>query len=59
MDHCGIVEKVLVGRGCRSGRHGGQKGGREWTVDRPEEVVMDAHGKEDRTPDKKNGQPPI
>ena len=28
-------------------------------VDRPEEVVMDAYGKKDRTPDKKDGQSPI
>jgi len=28
-------------------------------MDGPEEVVMDAHDKEDRTPDKKDGQPPI
>ena len=36
-----------------------RKGEREGKVDGPEEVVMDAHGKEDRAPDKKDGQPPI
>lgn len=34
-------------------------GGRERRVDGPEEVVMDAHGKEDRAADEKDGQPPI
>lgn len=36
-----------------------RKGEREWRVDRPEEVVMDAHGKEDGATDEKHGHPPI
>jgi len=36
-----------------------REGERERRTDGPEEVVMDAHDKEDRTPDKKDGQPPI
>ena len=36
-----------------------RKGERERRMDGPEEVVMDAHDKEDRTPDEKDGQPPI
>lgn len=36
-----------------------RKGERERTADGPEEVVMDAHGKEDRAPNKKDGQSPI
>ena len=59
MDHYGIVEMALFSRCCRSGRRGGQKGERERRMGGPEEVVMDAHDKEDRTPDKKDGHSPI
>jgi len=38
---------------------GVKKGERERGVGGPEEVVMDANSKEDRTADKKDGQPPI
>ena len=35
------------------------KGERERRADGPEKVVMDAHGKEDRTADEKDSLPPI
>ena len=59
MGHRGAVEVVRFSRCCRSGRRGVRNGGRERRVDEPEEVVMDAHGKEDRAPDKEDRQPPI
>lgn len=49
---CGTVVIVLDITEVREGE-------REWRVDGPEEVVMDAHCKEDRAPNKKDGQPPI
>jgi len=49
---CLAVVVVLDVVEVRMGEMGRRMGG-------PEEVVMDAHDKEDRTPDQKDGQPPI
>jgi hypothetical protein len=54
VDHRGIVNIVLASRSCRSGHPGGERVRRGCRVDGPEEVVMDAHGKEDRTADEKD-----